>query len=272
MAKDFSIKLVALDVDGTILDGDDNISEQTIAQVRRVKSLGVQVCLATGRPLFAAEKVIHTLDIETPSMFFSGALVWDPKSKSSLASHSFSTEELLPFLTRVRESELFYELYSATEYFTDCPGHLSQLHGDVLGIYPRSESAETVLKDHAIIKFNVLAESAEDKRKMRQIIDQFPNFNYGLGYMAGWPNIEVYNITCKLANRRDAFRTLIQATNVSSNEVMAIGDAESDLIFFELAGLGVAMGQADDSIKAKAGFVTKTIKDDGVAFALENFI
>ncbi len=104
------------------------------------------------------------------------------------------------------------------------------------------------------------------------IEQNFPEVTPSYAGVASHPQWFFINITSNSATRVNAFDSLVEWYGVEPENVMTFGDAQSDCIFLQKAGVGIAMGNANDQVKACASFVTEAVWDDGVAYALARLI
>lgn len=107
---------------------------------------------------------------------------------------------------------------------------------------------------------------------MRQIMANHPQFHYGVATGAAHDTILFSNGTNPDASREKVFSIITDSMNIPPERVMSFGDGESDRIFISLAGTGVAMGNAPESVKAASDFVTTGVEDDGVLHALRHLV
>ena len=105
--------------------------------------------------------------------------------------------------------------------------------------------------------------------KISLLEQQFPHLIFARAYLAAYPDWQFASVISGAATKRRAFDFLLQHHQVQPHQVIAFGDAESDMDFLQMAGIGVAMGNANDNVKAVANWVTKTADEAGVAYALE---
>ena len=107
--------------------------------------------------------------------------------------------------------------------------------------------------------------------KITEELKLIPDISYifAISWIKGWTDIHV---THKKATKKNAVQELMKILNVKKEEIIVVGDSFNDLPLFESAGFKVAMGNAEESLKAKADFIAPTVYEDGLAEVIEKFI
>ena len=261
-------KLVFLDIDGTVLGSNHTIHPEDLKQIKRIKEQGVHVSLASGRPAFAAEQVISELNIDSLCMFYSGGMIWNPALDSPQSLFPVSNEDLLELIKIVSKEKIYFELYSANDYFVPELHRFSEIHSAYLGKLPTVRSVDNVIADNQVLKLVTILPTEQENR-MEEIAKEFPGLLYATGLGAAHKEIVFCNISSPESNRKSRFYEICEQYAVDPEETIAIGDAASDITFLELAGAGIAMGNADNKVKERANYVTDHVDQAGVAKALQ---
>lgn len=264
------IKLVFLDLDGTVIDQSGIVSSTLQKQISKLQAQGIIFCIATGRPYFAAKSVIKQLNISGVGMYDSGAFIYDNSNQQTIFSAPLTKADLKNIVIQARQLDLYAELYTKDGFIVEKENIIAEIHSGYLAVRPKIENFENYMDTH-IFKTVVAATNDQELVKLEKFKENLKGLNFNQGYGSDHPHITFLNTLSPLALRQDAFWKICQHYNVDSKQVAAFGDAESDTIFFKLAGFGVAMGNAKAIVQAAARFVTKSLKDDGVCYALERF-
>ncbi len=262
--------LIAIDIDGTLVHDNGFLSPRVVSEVGRIRSLGHEVVIATGRSASNAFPVVNQVGIESGHAVCSNGAV-----TIELGQHyerGFKTAEVITFEPK--------------EILTELVRHLPEAHfavEDVDGSYrfhrPFPEYAlgefnfETPLEElmqHPVSRVVVLSPS-HDVETFTDAIDKvgLQSVSYAIGYTA-WLDIAPKGVTkaTGLEKRR-------RALGVPENQVIVMGDGHNDIPMFEwakeLGGLAIAMGQAPEAVKAAATATTSSVEDDGVANVLADF-
>lgn len=263
------IRFAFLDVDGTIMNAQHQISSQTVRALRDFRARGGEYGLASGRPYFGAKHVIQQLDIAGPCVLFSGALVVEAATGNILCEEVIAPNMAKAVLEFARRESMFIEVYTRESYFIDAPSAFGDLHATYLGFPPTVRSLDEVIASEKILKLEFISQTPAEAEKLRAYASSFAQLNFGFGYGAAHPHILFGNVTSLSASREQAFKHVLAHLQMRAETVASFGDAEADIPFFKLSGLSVAMGNAPQSVKSAAKFVTKSVEDDGVAFVID---
>ncbi|RIL04661.1 MAG: hypothetical protein DCC75_12395 [Proteobacteria bacterium] len=269
---DREVRLVCLDIDGTLVNSNNTISTSTRKAVRSLVEGGISVCLATGRPLFAAKQIGLDLGITGPGMFFSGALI---ASLAEAAPHymaPLSRDDLRWSLETFSDPEIGLELYTSQDWYIEETSRFSNVHREYMKRDPLEAQLEEITASREILKVVIMCDKGEVESRVERLLSGNNRISVGKGYGAAHPDLCFINFTNPEASRANAFRILCEQYGVGAGEVLAVGDGEADIPFLTLAGVGVAMGNAAESVKRAAKYVTKSVDQDGLAFALEKLV
>jgi len=262
-------RVAFFDLDGTVVNAAGEITERVRTRIQQLQSAGVVIAVASGRPWFGARSVIEAIGAKGASLFFSGALIGDPVTGRAIKSENISYSCATEIVQQCRAKSLYFEWYTAQEYFTETSSLLAEIHAEYLGHAPAVRPFPDEEDAGQILKVLMMTENAEQEELAREIANGMPQVTLGAAPGAAHPGILFVNLTSRDAERGRAFEWLLKHYGVSASEVISIGDAESDLPFLERAGWSIAMGSAPINVKNAARFVTGTVANDGAAEALE---
>jgi hypothetical protein len=287
------MSFIAIDLDGTLLNDQNEISEENIKAIQYAQDRGFEIVISTGRAYFDVQKICEKAGISPFVIGTNGATVHskDGKVLSSITISKVRVESILKWLDErdyyyeVFTNKAIYTLKKRREHFYQEIQSLKEADLDtdrkeaVAAAERQFEQFGYVLVEnyHDILKqeeeyFNILACSF-DQKKLAEAWNQFNMFDELRVVSSADHNIE---ITSKRASKGLALEKLAFMMNGSLEQSMAIGDSNNDLSMFEKVGHSVAMGNAKDVIKAVC--TTTTLKNDenGVAYAIyrymENFV
>jgi Cof subfamily protein (haloacid dehalogenase superfamily) len=268
--EDFMYKLIALDMDGTLLREDKTISKATHRAIENARNKGVKVVLATGRPAKGIEKYLKTLDLVNDGDYavaFNGAIVQDTKTGQVIAENLMTIEDW-DFLYKL-SVELNVNIHLLTHSVCITPkwNKYSQLEVDMnnipLEVLDNSEldRSTTVVKIMFIDEPEILSAAIEkipaEVYEKYTVLRSAPYF------------LEFLN---KSVNKGVGVEMLAEALGLSPKEVICVGDAGNDIDMIKYAGLGVAMGNAFPEVKEIADYITSSNEEDGVANVINKFI
>ena len=267
------IKLIAVDMDGTLLQSNNQIGEETKKVLKKADQFGIKIVPASGRPLPGVVPYMEDLGIigqDNYAVLYNGGLVQSVSGKV-LISHQFDYAEFKKMLS-IQEQNPGINLHFMRkhDYVT-----LDRLISTQMAKMSAVSATPFVVKDFAEIPrdFTFLkAEFTGEEDKLDQLGQQFtPDFKQNYNVARSDPKI--WEINKKDASKGNAVHELAQKLNINDNEVMIFGDQGNDMSMFEVADFNkVAMGNAIDAIKDKADFVTKSNDEAGIAYAINKLI
>ena len=261
------IRLIALDLDGTLLNSALKVSERNGEAVRRALEGGLKVVLATTRWYLLAKRTADRLGIDTPLVCNNGAIVKRPEDGSELL-HLRVDQELAREVTALADErgwETFTTIEDAT-YMRPRPGIIPEKLPAGLRISERQSDEVARGQPTAVL---VYSEEAVDEIAGRFLEAYDGRANFSLNRPLGYPHYVV--LTHPQAEKGAALEMVCRELDVPLTEAMAMGDSESDLSMLRLAGLGVAMDNAPDEVKRAALHIAPGNDADGVAWAIERF-
>ena len=272
-------RLLALDVDGTLLDPDGELRDAVRQAVLAARQAGLRVILCTGRRFRSARPWAQELHLDGPIVVHNGALVKDVASAATLHCHPLPEalcrrglavlQQLAPPLIYI---DAFHE---EVDILTEPFEHLHPFQQEYLQDnipYCRFVDDLSAERLRGVVMLSIMAEaerlqalrpSVEDALAGQGHTKMILNKNYR-GHI-----LEVLPAT---VSKWQALERLMAADGLAADEVMAIGDDYNDLEMIRGAGLGIAMGNAVDAVRQAAGHVTGSNDDDGVAQAIERFV
>lgn len=263
-------KLVAIDMDGTLLKEDKTVSNITKKAIERAQKKGVKVVLASGRPIEGIYRYLDELKLVSEDDFvlsFNGSIIQNTKTKEVICKNVLKGSDLLYLYNISKKVGVNVHAFSAVGCITPKMSKYTEVEGTINGI------------DIKIVDFNNI-DSSEDLYKVMMIdepdilekaIKDIPEGVYDkYTVLRSTPYfLEFLN---KNSNKGEGVKALANYLGIRKEEVICIGDAGNDLHMIEFAGLGVAMGNAFEEVKKAADYITSTNEDDGVAEVIEKFI
>ena len=262
-----SYKVAFFDLDGTLLDSSGSATPGSKEAVEFLRANGIHICLATGRASFGAQSTVDYLKIEDPCVFFSGGVVSNPADGTVLFQAVLDPKDLRIMTAICRETGIYQELYTADEYFIEKKGWLTDMHAPYLGKDPVVCDFNGFLKTSPVVKATLVAQGPDQEAALLRLKEELPHLNCGIAPGATAP-VFFANFTHPSASRENGFHTVLRDLEASPEEAMAFGDADSDIPFLKMSGLGIALGNAEDAVKMAADYVTTPVNEDGVLAAV----
>lgn len=268
-------KMVAIDLDGTLLNRNKEITASTKETILKAQNKGVKVALATGRIYRSALLYAQFIGLNTPVIACNGAIMGQVDGKNIFNPLALDKNVIIKAAKICKELDIVYYLYTKEKIYVDkniefFRAHLlKELQVDAEK-YIHMEQLNNIdsIKniDEDIYKMTIY-DSKEEKidlalNKINQIKDAFVTSSSAR-------NIELTNIK---ATKGNALKRLAEFYNIKQSEIIAIGDSYNDHRMIEYAGLGVAMGNAREDIKLMADYITLSNENEGVAKVFNKFI
>jgi Cof subfamily protein (haloacid dehalogenase superfamily) len=265
------IKLLAIDIDGTLINFErPNISKKVKNTVMAAKRLGVYVVLISGRNYYSMKRYLEDLGIEEYGITTNGGIVLDLKTGKAIIENEMKKDIALGVYKKLEEKNIPYSLFAGLNVYV-AEKHRNQPTIELLAKEKDNvivvDDMERFILENKMNKFMFM----DEDHTLDALRDYFEekygdcvNVEYGFE-----KHMEIYP---KCLNKGMALEALAEQLEIPMDEVMAIGDAENDISMLEIAGIGVAMGNAIKNVKDHADYVTKSVDEDGVAYAIEKFI
>ncbi len=261
------VRLVALDLDGTLLARGNTVSDANAAAVRDAVAAGVHVVLATSRWYRLAKRTADALGITSPIICHNGAMIRSPVDDARLLELDVPAEAAAEIAAIADEAR--YESMVTVDDVT----YLLTKRPDVdPARLPAGMVLTQRLSDHVrggAQAFLFFGQDAVDGVRGRLDGKYAGVLNLAWGYSATFP--PYLNIVHAAADKGRALQIVCDYAGVPLSQAMAIGDAAPDLEMMRPAGLSVAMGNAPADVQAQADVVGPSNRDDGVAWAIRRF-
>jgi Cof subfamily protein (haloacid dehalogenase superfamily) len=263
------IRLLALDLDGTLMDDDMVIKSERVKQtIAAAQERAVVVTLATGRMFDFTLPFAQELGITAPLICYQGGLIQAPHAESPIYRATMDPTLIRNALALKVQRGWHFVLYAGDDVFLDERQYPDQFYRDMLGErLVWVDDLLSVLEQHEPIKFLVFVEPDETESVLTELRQQF----------AG--QMELTRSHAKIVegnpwgvSKGDALRRLAGHLGIPQAEVMAIGDQENDMPMMAWAGFSVAMGNGSPAVKAAADWIAPAVTEDGAAVAIERFI
>jgi Cof subfamily protein (haloacid dehalogenase superfamily) len=262
------VRLVAFDVDGTLLGRDLAISGRVRGAIARMQNAGVRGCLVTGRMYRATLPFARELDFDAPVICYQGAAVIDPNSDEVLQDVSLSNEVVRDIIAAAERDRMHLQLYRNDEYYCETRNRFSDLYASLAMIEPVVVPSLRESFAYSPATKAVVVADAEQAEQYAQTLQRYFD---GRAYVTrSLPEfVEVLN---PAVDKGKALRFVAARLGVPIEQTVAIGDSWNDAPLLQAAGFGVAMGSAPAELRASAAAVVGDLAHDGVAEAIEKYV
>lgn len=264
------IKLIALDLDGTLLNDQGFISDKTCETIQEVRELGIKIVICTGRPFYSLSPLLKQLklDMDDYVISFNGALLSNVKGDKTFFEQKIGYDNFLKLKKLSEQLNVNYHVQSTQGIYTNddriSPYTAYDSYLNEATIYPISEKE---FKQIPIFKMMFVGPENKIENLEAKIPKEFKSsFNamQSLEYFYEFLHIE--------ASKGLTLEKLVKNLRINPSEVLAIGDNENDLSMFDFAGISVAMGNASEQVKKDVDYITKTNVEEGVRHSLLQLI
>lgn len=266
------IKLIAIDIDGTLLNSHHHLTDEVKIALKKAEEKGVKVVLCTGRPLTGVQDLIEELDLYSENDYvvtYNGSLIQKTKTKEIVSKFELSHDDYLAIDGLARKLNI----------------HLHTETVDTMYTSNRDISRYTVLESHLVnmpLKYRTQEEMTDELNILKMMMIDEPALLDDAITKIPPAFYEQYTIVKsapyfleflhKEVDKGAAVKLLAAQLGIDASEVMALGDNENDLPMIQFAGVGIAMGNATENVKKAASFITSSNDEHGVAVAIEKFV
>mgnify|MGYP000770686120 CR=1 FL=1 len=265
------IDSIIFDVDGTLLDSEKKISKRTLAALLKVQQMGVRIVLASGRPTYGLMPIAKTLELGNYGGFilsYNGGQIINAQNGELLFERRINPE-MLPYLEKKsRKNGFAIFTYHEDTLITDTPEneHIRR-EAELNGLKIVTETEFSIAVDFAPCKCMLVSDDEEAlvglenhwRRRLNGALDVFRSEPYFL------------ELVPQGIDKALSLAVLLKEIGVAREEVIAMGDGYNDLSMIKFAGLGIAMGNAQEPVKKAANYITLSNEEDGVAEAIDKF-
>jgi hypothetical protein len=239
------IKLIALDMDGTLLNENKEISEANRSAIKAAEEKGLHVVISTGRSMATLRDLAKSLSLKSYLVTVNGSEIWDEHGE--LVHRSIVENDAITWMYDLSKTHNTGYWATSTErvFFNEMPEDLTAYQWLKFGFEIEDDKArETILKE------------LQDR-------GEFEITNSSL------TNLEVNTMG---VNKARGIEKVCGLLGITMENVMACGDSMNDMAMIKEAGLGIAMGNAQDTVKEAADWVTLSNDEDGVAEAIQKYV
>ncbi|MBV1838085.1 Cof-type HAD-IIB family hydrolase [Acetobacter estunensis] len=262
-----SVRLVLADVDGTLVTREKVLTERAIAAVKALRRLGILFAITSGRPPKGMEMLFGPLELDTPIAGFNGGLMVKPDF-SVIQSLTLPPDVVKQTVGLMRKRGVDVWLYRGNEWLVPDLNHPHVAREQWTVKFPPIVCSDLDTITDGIVKITGVSDDLSLMKTLEGEVQK------ALGKQASAALSQPYylDVTHPDANKGCVVHTLSRLLDVPPAQIMTLGDQPNDVPMFHASGVSVAMGQAVDSVKAEATFVTASSEDEGFARALEDHI
>lgn len=287
-------KLVAIDLDGTLLNSQGEISDENRLYLKKAIDRGIEVVLASGRPIDSVENLSLEIGANRYLISGNGAVVYGIQEKEILYNKFLSKAQVLNIIKMCKDNSIYCNVYTENEIIAE------SLNYNILFYYRENanKDEEKRTKINIVNDMYKYIESSQVEKYLKITVcdDSQLIFNSILRKLKTISDVDVLDvshmsrkiikdgteriqieyfyteITNRNVNKWEAIKYIIEKDGINPDEVVGIGDNINDKEMIEYAGLGIAMGNSSPDVKAVAKIVVADNNSDGVAEAIKKYI
>lgn len=269
-------KLVATDMDGTLLNTKGEVSNRNKKILSKAMEQGIHIVLSTGRILKSVLQHSNHIGTSSPIIACNGAMITSKDGNEIIYENAIEHSSFQDIIRLAEENNIYYHFYNKDAFY------YKKTDNDMLRYY---KFYEKMFKNNEIIlkgfqdpsdisnhkkskayKFVFIEDDTDKLLGFREKLNTIEKINIS----SSWDNnIEVMN---EGVSKGNSLKHLIDILNIDKSQVVAIGDNENDISMFEVAGLAIAMENGDEIIREYTDVVTDTNDQDGLANAIEKYV
>ncbi|MGG7141946.1 Cof-type HAD-IIB family hydrolase [Clostridium nigeriense] len=276
-----NIKLICIDMDGTLLNSKHEVSERNKDALKKAKELGVNIAIATGRLFCSARYYSDIIGVDTAVIASNGAYIKTNYEDIALLENPMPKDVAIKIYNIVKKYGLSVNFNSWDTLIREYPVPKTHTYYIMNNFLPEEKQVKFIINSdnfvNAIEAFEgnilkgIVIEEKENKDHLWAAKKELKSIFGDELHIVSSGN-DNFEIMIGSSSKGNAVSYLAKSLNLSPEEVMCIGDSENDLSMINFAGVGVAMGNGLDLLKNAADYITDTNNNDGVAKAIENFV
>lgn len=287
-------KLVAIDLDGTLLNSYGEVSEKNTQMIQKAMEKGVEVVLASGRPIMSVKNLANEIGCNHYIICGNGAITYDVKQEKILYDRFLEKAKVLQIIKICEENSIFYNIYTKDTILTKYLNYNILFYHQENANKPEEKKTHIHMMQH--IEEYIQNRKEEDYLKITICDNDKIIFKSIIRKLHAIKNVDVLDvahmsrkvirdgtekvlmeyyyteITSKNVDKWQAIEKLIQTLGIKKEEVIAIGDNRNDAEMVKNAGLGIMMQNSAPYIQEMADVIVTDNDHDGVAQAIENYI
>ncbi|NEZ50041.1 Cof-type HAD-IIB family hydrolase [Clostridium botulinum] len=266
-------KLIAIDMDGTLLNSDKKLSRENIATINEAMKRGIRVAICTGRPYSGIEPYASEIGLCNEDEYIisqNGSYVSNGNDTKTISAKYLKEQEVNEILSYLQEKNVGIVLVTDKEYLAyNCEINEEMNHDAALVFkeIKKFDVNKNNIEDLKLLKIMIM-DKADKIDELTKNMDKSITSNFYV--VRSMPYL--IEIMAKNIDKGYGLLKLARYLNIKDEEIMVIGDELNDIGMFRVAGMGVAMANANEEIKKLADFITLSNDENGVSYAINYFM
>lgn len=267
------IKLIACDLDGTLLDSNHDVTADNRQVIEDLKNKDIPFVIATGRIYPSAAEFSKDLGLKTPIIACNGAVIKDPVENKIIKDYPVETNKMLELIKICKKHDIYFHIYTIDTVYAERNERLILMYNEWKEKDPMRSLVKTavvkditsVIKENVVYKLGIYVDEAGAQDAYEEMVQvEGITSCFSLSTL-----VDIFNVE---ASKGIAVDVLADMYGYSKEEIMALGDNENDISMLESAGLGIAMADARDKVKAAANEITESNDNSGVSIAIRKHL
>lgn len=260
-------KLIAADMDGTLLNSEGKISPKTSETIQKAVDKGVVFTVSSGRPIQGILKYRKFLPLKFPAITYNGAMIVNPHNNEILFHKALEKADALKILKLGEDFSVTICLWCNNQLFVNRIDERVNKYKRLSGVEPILIDNKEALAEKGVTKILWY----DDIKKIKSFQEALQKVSFKeVTFCTSKPEfLEFFNSGVSKAVAMEFLGNLF---GIKREEMIAIGDGNNDLAMIEYAGLGISMENGSEKVKKAAGYITASNDNEGVALAIEKFI
>ncbi|MEG1254191.1 Cof-type HAD-IIB family hydrolase [Clostridium sp.] len=269
-------KLICVDMDGTLLNGEKEITHRNLEAIKKAHELGVKVVIATGRIFISANYFGDLIGVQAPVIASNGAYVREKDKDEAVYEEYLGKDNYKLVLSILEKYNITPQFYGIDTLYVEEMKFSALTYQAANKVMPSNrqvkiriiEDWNKLFEERDINLIKVMATDI-DGEKIKLAKKEFAK----LGKFEVVSSLDnSFEVMSKGTSKGNALKKVCDYYGIDRSEVICIGDNENDISMIKFAGLGVAMGNGEEIVKKQADYIALTNEEDGVAKVIEKFI
>lgn len=260
-------RLIAADIDDTILDPAGKLTERTEAAFRRAIEKGAYVVLSSGRMIDSTRPYANRIGVNAPLVVYNGAIVYDLENEKILYSMAIPMETAKAIAAEAEKDHIYFQLHTARGFYTKVRTYRTDAYSKSVGLTAIITGERIFdMVDTDPVKMLFICDPADTPRYIEKYSRMFPD----VAFMMSKPYY--VEIVAKGVDKSISLEKVLERLGVKKEEMVAFGDGENDLSMLKMAGRGYCMMNARDHVREKCSLFAPPNSEDGCAQVIEKLI
>lgn len=259
-------KLVAVDIDGTLVNNQKEILDETLKTIHEAIDKNAIFAICTGRPYASTKRLAEKINRNIPLILYNGGAIRMSQSNEILYSQILTRKQSEDIYQIITENDGTYIFWSDEKLYTNRMNKFTEVYEKIATIKPIIVNSKEEVPFDNITKFIWLEEAETLIEYQKTILKKLEGVNYFTS------NPTFLEMVHKDVSKATAMERLGNYYGIKQEEMIAIGDGFNDLPMLDYAGLSIVMENAVDEVKQHADFITLSNECDGVGYAIRKFI